>query len=298
MAAPVPAAPPAPPAEWSAALRIAAVRLSDEAGVRPLDPADPASGPGRLGLVLFDAARRFAQALTGAQAVTLDLQLRGSRAAGAAPGADAPLSLRYVLRDGAGRALAESGWREIAVPAAAPAGEEALAAAIAGDIAAWARGLGCLPGRDCRVSLAGMPPPPRPAGRTQPPEAAAPPGPAAPGPAVQGPQAGPAVAVAPRRRPVPAARRAQPGMGEARWIGSTPAAPAAESRPGLWVATDMVEVETPGWVADESTGATIAVRLMPLPPGRLARAEMSEAAMRALGLVPGQHANLSVYLPR
>ncbi|MEM9199218.1 MAG: hypothetical protein AAGD12_15350, partial [Pseudomonadota bacterium] len=98
--------------------------------------------------------------------------------------------------------------------------------------------------------------------------------------------------------PVSAAATPQPGLGEARWIGSTDAAPADPTGAGVWIASDMIEAATDGWAADEATGRLVRLQLRPALPDQRARAVMSREAMAALGLVPGQYAALSLYVPR
>ncbi|MEL6236544.1 MAG: hypothetical protein AAFR46_19275, partial [Pseudomonadota bacterium] len=100
------------------------------------------------------------------------------------------------------------------------------------------------------------------------------------------------------RSPSAAADSPQPGLGEARWIGSTDAAPADPTGEGIWIASDMIEADTEGWAADEATGRLIRLQLRPAVPGQRTRAIMSGEAMAALGLVPGQYAALSLYVPR
>lgn len=89
-----------------------------------------------------------------------------------------------------------------------------------------------------------------------------------------------------------------PTLDRAAWIGSTDARPDPGTRPGLWFATSMVTAEVSGWVTDEASGATVSARLVPQGGEALAPATLSRRAAEALGLVPGQYATVSVYLPR
>ncbi|MEM7176970.1 MAG: hypothetical protein AAF503_04635 [Pseudomonadota bacterium] len=90
-----------------------------------------------------------------------------------------------------------------------------------------------------------------------------------------------------------------PTLANAQWIGFTPAVyGSGSSKPGLWIAGPFDRRERIGWVTDTATGATTQVAFVWRDAAPGSQALLSAEAARALGLAPGDVANIAVYLPR
>lgn len=95
-----------------------------------------------------------------------------------------------------------------------------------------------------------------------------------------------------------------PTLANARWLGFTPASwPGEDTAPGAWIAGPFGGDGQIGWVTDISTGRTVQVsfRWRQAPADDHAAdhvATLSREAAMALGLAPGEIANLALYLPR
>lgn len=102
----------------------------------------------------------------------------------------------------------------------------------------------------------------------------------------------------------PAGSGAQaPTLANARWLGFTPAVyTGRDDRPGAWIAGPFDRGERTGWIADTATGATARVTLLwrdgASDGAGGGAAVLSHEAAQALGLMPGDVANVAVYLPR
>ncbi|MEM0921969.1 MAG: hypothetical protein AAGI13_02930 [Pseudomonadota bacterium] len=92
---------------------------------------------------------------------------------------------------------------------------------------------------------------------------------------------------------------AGPTLANAQWIGFTPAVFGRQSdRPGLWIAGPFDRRERQGWITDTATGSTTRVTFIWREAAPGSQALLSAEAARALGLTPGDVANVAVYLPR
>ena len=90
-----------------------------------------------------------------------------------------------------------------------------------------------------------------------------------------------------------------PTLANAQWIGFTPAVFGnSDGRPGLWIAGPFDRRERQGWITDTATGSTTRVTFLWREAAPGSQALLSAEAARALGLTPGDVANVAVYLPR
>lgn len=90
-----------------------------------------------------------------------------------------------------------------------------------------------------------------------------------------------------------------PTLANAQWIGFTPAVFGdSAGRAGLWIAGPFDRRERKGWITDTATGATTRVTLVWREAAPGSQALLSSEAARALGLAPGNVANVAVYVPR
>lgn len=93
---------------------------------------------------------------------------------------------------------------------------------------------------------------------------------------------------------------AGPTLANARWVGFSPAVfSGSDSEGGLWIAGPFDREQREGWVTDTATGSTTRVTFRWRDPSTGGpQAVLSREAAAALGLAPGQVANVAVYLPR
>lgn len=91
-----------------------------------------------------------------------------------------------------------------------------------------------------------------------------------------------------------------PTLANARWVGFSPAVyGGGETEGGLWIAGPFDRDQREGWITDTATGSTTRVTFIWRDPASGGpQATLSQEAAAALGLVPGQVANVAVYLPR